>query len=154
MLKRNTVNVYSNTTTARCAKVILEVFFNCLAKSPRVLRSIALNIEWVHFVLQNCEILHSAWGLYDKNSPSWYCFTSNVMFKWYKRLVYMHPDLLARFCTVNLSNAKNSAWFFFPGLTNLRWSRAIMALKCDRRWLLVWGCTYEAILGYLQIIFL
>ena len=79
MLKRNSVNVHSNTTTARSAKVrtgwpyILGDFgnfFNCLAKSPRVLRSIVLNIEFLHFVLQNCEILHSARGLYDKNSPS------------------------------------------------------------------------------------
>ena len=30
----------------------------------------------------------------------------SVMFKSYKRLVYTHPDLLARFCKVNLSNAK------------------------------------------------
>ena len=54
MLKRNSVNVHSNTTTARSAKVrtgwpyILGDFgnfFNCLAKSPRVLRSIVLNIE-------------------------------------------------------------------------------------------------------------
>ena len=34
------------------------------------------------------------------------------MYKWYKRLVYTHPDLLARFCKVNLSNAKNLASFF------------------------------------------
>ena len=67
----------------------------------------------VKFVLQNSEILHSVRGLYDKNSASKYCFTSDVMYKWYKRLVYTHPDLLARFCKVNLSNAKNSAWFFF-----------------------------------------
>ena len=73
-------------------------------------------------------------------------FTSDVMYKLYKRLVYTHPDLLARFCKINLSNAKNSAGIFFPGLINLRWSRAIMALnKCDRRWLPVFGCTYEAI---------
>ena len=38
---------------------------------------------------------------------------SDVMFKWYKRLVYRHPDLLARFCKVNLSKAKNSARIFF-----------------------------------------
>ena len=53
MLKRNSVNVHSNTTTARSAKVrtvwpyILGDFgnfFNCLANSPRVLRSIVLNI--------------------------------------------------------------------------------------------------------------
>ena len=79
MLKRNSVNVHSNTTTARSAKVrtgwpyILGDFgnfFNCLAKSPRVLRSIVLNIKWVHFALQNCEILHSVRGLNDRNSAS------------------------------------------------------------------------------------
>ena len=67
-----------------------------------------------------CKILLSVRGLLDKNSASYYYFTSNVMYKWYKRLVYTHPDLLARFCKVNLSNAKNLAWFFFPGLINLR----------------------------------
>ena len=35
-----------------------------------LLRSIVLNIEWVQFGLQNCEILHSVRGLYDKNSAS------------------------------------------------------------------------------------
>ena len=52
MLKRNSVNVHSNATTARSAKVrtgwryiILEIFFNGLTKSTRVLRSIVLNIE-------------------------------------------------------------------------------------------------------------
>ena len=59
-------------------------------------------------------ILHR--GLYDKNSASRYCFTSDVMYKKYKRLVYTSPDLLARFCTVNMSNGKNSAWFCLPGL--------------------------------------
>ena len=43
------------------------------------------------------------------------------MYKRYKRLVYTSPDLLARFCKVNLSNAKTSASFVFqefvfPGL--------------------------------------
>ena len=52
-------------------------------------------------------------GLYDKNSASLYCFTSDVTYKCYKRLVYTHPDLLARFCKINLSNAKNSAGIFF-----------------------------------------
>ena len=47
------------------------------------------------FVLQNSEILHSIRGLYDKNSASKYCFTSDVMYKKYKRLVYTPPDLLA-----------------------------------------------------------
>ena len=168
MLKSNSVNVHWNTTTARSAKVRtgwpyigdFGNFFNGLAESLRVLRSIALNIEWVHFELKNCEIQHSVRCLYDKNSASQYCFTLDVMFKWYKRLVYTHTDLLARFCKVNLWNAKYSAWCFFSGLINLRWSRAIMAVKCDRRWLLFWGGTWGylglswAILGCLQIIFL
>ena len=116
-------------------------FFSGLAKSPRVLPS-----SWIlNECNLYCEILLSVRGLYDKNSASYYRFTSEVMYKWYKRLVYTHPDFLARFCKVNLSNAKNLAWFFFPGLINLRWSRAIMALKCDRRSLPVFGCTYEAI---------
>ena len=34
---------------------------------------------------------------------------SPKMYKKYKRLLYTSPDLLARFCKVNLSNAKNSA---------------------------------------------
>ena len=67
-----------------------------------------------------CEILLSVRGLHDKNNASYYYFTSNVMYKWYKRLVYTHPDLLTRFCKVNLSNTKNLAWFFLPGLINLR----------------------------------
>ena len=35
-----------------------------------------------------------------------HCFTSAVMYTKYKRLVYTPPDLLARICKVNLSNAK------------------------------------------------
>ena len=50
--------------------MILEMFVNGLAKSPHVLSSIVLNIEWVQFVLQSCEILRSVQGLYDKNSAS------------------------------------------------------------------------------------
>ena len=79
MLKRNSVNVHSNTTTARSAKVrtgwpYIGDFGNFqfigLAKRPCVLRSIVLNIECVPFVLQNCDILDSVQGMYDKNSAS------------------------------------------------------------------------------------
>ena len=85
-------------------------FFSGFAKSPRVLRS-----SWILNECNICiaEILHSVRGLYDKNSASWYCFTSDVMYKKYKRLVYTPPDLLARFCKANLSNGKNSAGFAF-----------------------------------------
>ena len=54
-------------------------FYDGLAKPTRA--SIVLNIEWVPFVLQNCEILHPVRGLYDKNSASCYYFTSDVMYK-------------------------------------------------------------------------
>ena len=66
------------------------------------------------FVLQNSKILHSIRGLYDKNSASKYCFTSDVMYKKYKRLVYTPSDLLARICKVNLSNAKKFGLICFP----------------------------------------
>ena len=53
-----------------------------------------------------CKILHSLRGLYDKNSASQYCFTSDAMYKKYKRLVYMPPDLLARSCKTKVVERK------------------------------------------------
>ena len=67
MFKRNSINVHSNRR-----KLVLQIlgacqnsepagrlgdyghFFNGLAKSVRA--SIVLNIEWMQFVLRNCEI--------------------------------------------------------------------------------------------------
>ena len=123
MLERNSVNVHSNSRHSShyksenwmAVQVILEIFFNGLAKSPRVLPS-----SLVQFVLQNCEILLSVQDLYDSNSASQYCFTSDVMYKWNKKLVYTHPYLLGRFCKVNLSNAQKFGLIFFPGLINLQ----------------------------------
>ena len=108
---------------------------------------IVLNIDWVQVVVKNCEILHSVRGLYDKQA-------SDVLYKKYKRLIYTPPDLLARFCKVNLSKAKNSTWFVFQEFfsrPNLLWSRVIMALECDRRWLLFFRCTYKAINSMLDV---
>ena len=73
------------------------------------------------FVLQNCEILHSVRGLYDKNSASCYCFTSDVMDKKYKRMLYTSQTCWQDFVKyVNLSNAKFGLICFseicFPGL--------------------------------------
>ena len=68
----------------------------------------------MQFIFQNCEILHSVRGLYDKNSASYYCFTSDVMYNKYKRLVYTPTDLLARFCKANLSNGKKFCLICFP----------------------------------------
>ena len=106
MLKCNSINVHSNTPQLASQKSTPDGhirdfgnFFNGLAKSPRVLPS-----SWIlNECNLHCEILLSVRGLYDKNSASHYCFNSDVMYKCYKRLVYTHPDLLARFCKVNLS---------------------------------------------------
>ena len=66
----------------------------------------------MQFVLQNCEKLHSV--LYDKKTASQSAvYLPNVIYKKYKRLVYTPPDLLARFCKVNLSNTKRAFFFYF-----------------------------------------
>ena len=64
--------------------------------------------------LWKTESLHYIRGLYDKKQRLIVLFTAEVMYKKYKRLAYTPPDLLERFCKVNLSNAKNSASFCFP----------------------------------------
>ena len=56
---------------------------------------------------------YSVRGLYDKK----YCFTSDVMYKKYKRLVYTPSDLLAKICKVNLSNAKKCGLICFPRIS-------------------------------------
>ena len=101
MLKRNIFNVHWKFGACQKWQPAGRIgdfgnFLNGFAKSPRVLRTV-LNIESVQFVLKNCEILHFVWGLYDKNSASYYCFTSDVMHKKYEMLVYTFPELLARF---------------------------------------------------------
>ena len=103
MLKRNFINVHCKFGTHQKWELAGRLgdfgnFLNGFVKSPQL---IFLNIDWVQFVSKNCEILHSVRDLYDKQ----YCFTSDVMYKKYKRLVYTPPDLLARICKVNLSNA-------------------------------------------------
>ena len=146
MLKRNSSNVHWKFGACQKWEPTGGIsdfgnFLNGFAKSPRVLHTV-LNIEWVQFVLKNCEILHFFWGLYDKNSALYYCFTSDVMYKKYEMLVYTHPELLAKILLSKLVERKNSAWFVwqeFVSRPNLLWSTAIMALQCDRRWLLSFG---------------
>ena len=76
MWERYSVNAHSNyrhsshykSENRMAVKVILEFFLTVYLKPTRT--SIVLNIEWVQFVLQNCKILLSAQGLYDKNSAA------------------------------------------------------------------------------------
>ena len=44
---------------------LLIDFGNFLNGSAKFQGLIVLNIDWVQFVLKNCEILHSVRGLYD-----------------------------------------------------------------------------------------
>ena len=89
MLKRNSTNVHSNTLPSSHCKFgacqkwesagrvgDFGNFLNGFTKSPRL---IVLNIDWVQFVLKNCEVLHSVRGLYDIK----YCFNSDVMYQKY-----------------------------------------------------------------------
>ena len=90
MLEHNSVNVHSNTRHSSHYKsenrmavsVILEIFLTvCIVKYC--------------FLSEVCR--------YDKNSASQYCFTSDVMYKWHKRLVYTHPDFVFPFL-INLDD--------------------------------------------------
>ena len=81
-------------------------FFEGLAKGLRMLRS-----SWI---LNQCNLFCKIVKYCIlKTVPHSYCLTSYAMYKWYKRLVYTYPALMARLCKVKLSNAKNSACFFF-----------------------------------------
>ena len=85
MLERNSVNVHSNTRHCQHRKsqnrlavqMILKIFSRFTAKAHT-----CFDRPEQQFVSQYCEILHSVVrGLYDKNSASQYCFTSDVMYK-------------------------------------------------------------------------
>ena len=98
--------------------LFMKMFYNvvisivCCAKRARA--SIVLTIEWVGICLKNCEKLQlcqrSVW--LKKKKRLIVLFTSGLMYKKYKKLVYTPPDLLPRFFKVNLSNTKSSALFF------------------------------------------
>ena len=85
MLKRNSISVQSITRPQLSLQsenqlvvwVILDFFFTVSLKA----HACFLNIEWVQFVFVFVR------GLYDKSNASLYCFTSDVMYKKYKRLV-------------------------------------------------------------------
>ena len=85
MLERNSVNVRSNTRHCQHCKsqnrlavqMILKIFERFTAKAHA-----CFDRPEQQFVSQHCEILHSVVrGLYDKNSASQYCFSSDVMYK-------------------------------------------------------------------------
>ena len=98
---------------------------------------------WLSAKIVKYCILSEVCKIYSTVSPQMWCI------KTINRSVYTPPDLLSRFCKVNLLKAKDSAWFVFQEFVfevlNILWSRAIMALECDRRLLLFFACKYKAI---------
>ena len=118
-------------------QVILEIFWTVSLKDH----------DWSSWILTECNlswksmkyrILSEVCMINSTVSPQMWCIKS--IKGWFTQ-----PQICwqARFCKVNLSKAKNSAWFF--SRPNLLRSRAILALECDRRWLLFFGCPYKAI---------
>ena len=107
MLKRNSFNVHWKFGACQKWEPAGRIgdfgnFLNGFAKSPRVLRTV-LNIEWVQFVLKNCEMLHFVRGLYVKNSASYYCMKC-----------WLHaPRVVGKILLSKLVERKNSAWFVF-----------------------------------------
>ena len=155
MLEGNSINVHSSTRPQLALQKWEPAgrigdfghFFNGLAKSPRELRSswilneCNLSCKIVKYSKNNC-ILSEACMV--KQRLIVYCFSSDVMYKKYKRIVTRHQigwqDFIKQTCRKQKTRpdlfSKNL--FFRP---NRLWSRAIMALKCDRRWLLFFGRT-------------
>ena len=112
MLKCNSINVHCKFGARQKWEPASRIgdfgnFLNSFSKTPRLY---VLNIDLVQFVLKNCKILHSVWGLYDKK----YCFTSDVMNKKYKRLVYTSPDLFGKILESKLVDSKKFGLTCFP----------------------------------------
>ena len=118
MLKRNSFKVHSNTRlhwqlaletrTGRPNEWFWKFFLMVSLKAR----------DWSSWTLTECNL---CWKIVKYRILSevcmincTYCFTSDVMYKKYKRLVYTPPDLLARICKVNLSNAKKFSLICFP----------------------------------------
>ena len=142
MLKRNSINIHCKFGAQQTWELAGRIgdfgnFLNGFAQSPQL---IVLNIDWVQYlswkIVKYC-ILCEVCVINSTVSPQMWCIKS--IKGWFTA-----SDLLARFCKVNLSKAKLWPDLFSKSLfsrSNLLWSRAIMALECDRRWLLFFGCS-------------
>ena len=116
-----------------CRMVDFGNFLNGFAYKPH---------DWSSWILTECNL---SWKLVKYRIPSEVCMinstvlTSDVMYKNYKRLVQTPPDLLARICKVNLSNAKQFGLTCFP--RSCFRGLIYCDLECDRRCLLFFLCT-------------
>ena len=82
LLEHNSVNVHSNTRHCQHCKSQNRLAVQMILKRFTAKAHACFNRPEQQFVSQHCEILHSVVrGLYDKNSASQYCFSSDVMYK-------------------------------------------------------------------------
>ena len=78
-------------------------------------------------------------------SPQMWCIKS--IKGWFARTQICRQDFLKQTCRTQNDLFSNNLF----SMLNLLWSRAIIALKCDRR--LFFGCTYKAISTRYKICF-
>ena len=123
-----------------------------LIKSPRVLRWSWIlnecNLSWkiVKYRI-SYEVCMIKTAPHSTLSPQMWCI-KKIIKDWFARTQIYWQEF------VNLSNEKFRSDLFSKNLFStpyLLWSRAIIALKCDRR--LFWGCTYRAISTRYKICF-
>ena len=141
--------------------------FSGFAKSPRVLRSSWILNECNLYckIVNYCtlsEVCMIKTASHSIVSPQMWCIKS--IKGWFTRPQICWQDFVKfKTCRTPKIRPDLSSKNLFSR-PNLLWARAIMAVKCDRRWLLFFGClTYKVInsmydladlLDCLQIIFL
>ena len=113
--------MFFQTLTARTAN------FALVKSEYRLAVKVILKIFWTFLnecnlsckIVKNC-ILHSKVCMIKKTAPhSMYCLPQMwCITEKYKRLLYAPPDLLARFCKVNVLNIKKFGLSFYFGLPN------------------------------------
>ena len=115
-------------------------FFSGFAKSPRVLRSSWILNECNLYckIVKYCilsEVCMIKTAPHSTVSPQMWCIKS--IKGWFTHPQICWQDFVKQTCRTQ--KIRRPDLFSRP---NLLCSRAIRALKCDRRWLLSFGCTY------------
>ena len=127
--------------------VILEIFWTVLLKTHAcfvrfwILNECNLSWKIVKYCILS-EVCMIKTAPHITVSPQMWCIKS--MKCWFTRTQICWQDFVKYTCRPQKIRpdlfSKNS--FSRP---DLLWSRAIMALKCGRRWFLYFGCTYTAV---------
>ena len=144
MLKRNSINVHSTLHSSQPAGRIgyFGIFFSGFTKKPTRV-SIVLNIEWVNLyfkIMKYCilaEVCMIKTAPHSTVSPQLWCVKS--IKGWFARSQICSQDFVKKTCRTQKIRPD---LFSKP---HLEWTRAILSLKGDQRWLLFFGCTNKVI---------